>query len=207
MLFWLGNGALATARALMRAATSGLSWIGPKVLGLGRWLFAFVALSLSRLTAGIGRFGRRLHDGAGRQRSRLVSRPRPKAKVPERKRTPGLDPSRLQQAIFIRLRAEHDRLQARIHAMDHHYQQRASHLGRNADAREWVELRKLALNARRLFETQERQVLGQAQPRGEAASPSLSAGEERPLEPHIHPLQAGHAIYEAPAMLTRHRRA
>jgi hypothetical protein len=127
--------------------------------------------------------------------------------VPERKRTPGLDPSRLQQAIFIRLRAEHDRLQARIHAMDHHYQQRASHLGRNADAREWVELRKLALNARRLFETQERQVLGQAQPRGEAASPSLSAGEERPLEPHIHPLQAGHAIYEAPAMLTRHRRA
>ena len=50
--------------------------------------------------------------------------------------------------------------------MDRHYEQRASHRA-HADAKEWVELRKLALDARRLFEAQERQVLGAAAPRGE----------------------------------------
>ena len=97
-----------------------------------------------------------------------MTRLRPRAKAPERKQVPDLDPSRLQQAAFIRLRAEHDRLQRRIHAMDRHYEQRVSHRG-HADAKEWVELRKLALDARRLFEAQERQVLGAAAPRRRSA--------------------------------------
>jgi hypothetical protein len=112
----------------------------------------------------------------------------------------------LQQAAFIRLRAEHERLQARIHAMDRHYEQRVSHRGR-ADAREWVELRKLALNARRLFEAQERQVLGATAPRAEGVARSFTAGEEHPPRPRIRQLWAGHAIYQAPALPTGHRRA
>jgi hypothetical protein len=127
-------------------------------------------------------------------------------RAPERKQASELDPSRLQQAAFIRLRAEHERLQARIHAMDRHYEQRVSHRGR-ADAREWVELRKLALNARRLFEAQERQVLGAAAPIGEGASRSVPTQEGHPPRTHIRQLWAGHAIYQAPALPTGHRRA
>ena len=88
--------------------------------------------------------------------------------------------------------------------MDRHYEQRVSHRGR--DEREWVELRKLALDARRLFEAQERQVLGAAAPRGEGASRS-PAGEGHPPIPHTRHLRAGQAIYGAPALPAGHRRA
>ena len=75
-----------------------------------------------------------------------------------------------------------------------------------ATMREWVELRKLALDARRLFEAQERQVLGAAAPRGEGASRS-PAGEGHSPIPHTRHVSAGQAIYEAPALPAGHRRA
>jgi hypothetical protein len=115
-----------------------------------------------------------------------------------------LETSRLQQAAFISLRAEHERLQSRIHAMDRHYKQRVSHRGR--EEREWVELRTLALNARRLFEAQERQVLGGAASREEGALPA-PAGEGNPSRDHNPRLSAGEAVCGAPALPASHRRA
>jgi hypothetical protein len=110
-----------------------------------------------------------------------------------------LDLRHLQQAAFVRLRAEHDQLQARIHALDRCYAQRASTGGRRHGA-EWAEVRRLALNARRLLEIHESHVLGQAarcQDQAHSSKPNDAA--------HIDPLWAGHAIYEAPA-LQAHRR-
>jgi hypothetical protein len=200
----LGKCARAIALALVDASVRCLSWLGPRASSFGQSLIASVSLGLSRLATGIGGLGLKAGGGAKRQASNLKTRLRPRAKAPEHKQAPGLDPSRLQQAAFIRLRAEHDRLQRRIHAMDRHYEQRVSHRG-HADAKEWVELRKLALDARRLFEAQERQVLGAAAPRGEAR-PS-PAGEGHPPATHIPPSRAGQAINDAPALPVDHRRA
>jgi len=200
----LGKCARAIALALVDASVRGLSWLGPRASSFGQSLIASVSLGLSRLATGIGWVGLKAGGDAKRQASNLKTRLRPRAKAPEHKQVPDLDPSRLQQAAFIRLRAEHDRLQRRIHAMDRHYEQRVSHRG-HADAKEWVELRKLALDARRLFEAQERQVLGAAAPRG-GARPS-PAGEGHPPATHIPPSRAGEATYEAPALPVGHRRA
>jgi hypothetical protein len=183
----LGKGAYALALALTAASFRGLSWLGPRASRFGHSLSASVSPG----------------GGAKRQASNLMTRLRPWGRAPERKQTPDLDPSRLQQAAFIRLRAEHDRLQRRIHVMDRHYEQRASNRA-HADAKEWVELRKLALEHG--CSTQER-------PGGNAAAPR---GETRPRQPvgtspkHSHPsLEGRHdAIYpEAPAPPVGHRRA
>ena len=204
-LSWLGKGAYALGLALTGASLRGLSWLGPKASSFGHWLIAFVSQSLSRLATAIGGVGLQVGGDAKRQASHLMTRLRPRATVPARKPAPHLDPRRLQQAAFIRLRSEHERLQARIHAMDRHYEQRRSH--RSRDAREWVELRKLALNARLLFEVQERQVLSPAAPREEGASRSSPGREGHPPGTHIRPLRARHAIYEAPPQPAGHRRA
>ena len=176
----LGKCALRHRACPDRASFRGLSWLGPRASSFGHSLIASVSLGLSRLATGIG--GLAKAGGAKRQASNLMTRLRPRGRAPEHKQAPDLDPSRLQQAAFIRLRAEHDRLQRRIHAMDRHYEQRASHRG-HADAKEWVELRKLALDARRLFEAQERQVLGAAAPRGEARPSPAGEGHPQRLTP------------------------
>ena len=204
ILSWLGTCARALALASMRASLRGFSWLGPKASSFGRSLTASVSLGLSRFATGIGGVSLEAGGGVKRQASNLMTRLRPRATAPERRQAPDLDPSRLQQAAFIRLRAEHDRLQRRIHAMDRHYEQRASHRA-HADAKEWVELRKLALDARRLFEAQERQVLGPAAPRGETRTSPVGDGPSQ--RTRIPPLRAGHAIYEAPALPAGHRRA
>jgi hypothetical protein len=204
VLSLLGKGAYALALALVGASLSGLSWLGPRASSFGQALLVSVSAGLSRLATIIGGVGLEAGGGAKRQASHLMTRLRPRARTPERNQAVDLAPSRLQQAAFIRLRAEHERLQARIHAMDRHYEQRVSQRGR--DAREWVELRKLALNARRLFEAQERQVLSAAAPRGEGASRS-PAGEGHSPIPHTRHVSAGQAIYGAPALPAGHRRA
>jgi hypothetical protein len=204
ILSWLCKITCAIALALTGASFRGLSWLGPRASSFGQSMIASISLGRSRLATGIGGVGLEARGGAKRQASNLMTRLRPRGRAPERKQAADLDPSRLQQAAFIRLRAEHDRLQRRIHAMDRHYEQRASHRG-HADAKEWVELRKLALNARRLFEAQERQALGAAAPRGEGAWRQV--GEARhPMAPN-HPLRAGHANYETQALPGGHRRA
>ena len=193
------------ALALVAAGSRGLSWLGPRASNFGHRLFASASLSLSRLATFSGDVGLEAGAGAKRQASRLRTRLRPRATAPQRNQAVNLDPGRLQQADFIRMRAEHERLQARIHAMDRHYEQRVSQRGR-ADTREWVELRKLAQDARRLFEAQQRQVLGIAAS-GEGASPSRQTGKRRPPTAPNCPLRAGHANFEAPAFPTGHRRA
>lgn len=201
-LSWLGKTTHALGLTLIGASSRGLSWLGPRASSSSAALIAYLSLNLSRLTATMERVGPNLGGGAKRHAS-LLTRPRPKARAPERKPATDLDPTRLQQAALVRLRGEHEQLQARIHAMDRRYEQRHSNPGR-ADAKEWVELRKLALNAQRLFDAQERQVLGPAQ-EGEGALHPPHFGERHPSITHSHPLRAGHAIYEAPALMTGHR--
>lgn len=200
-----GKGAHALALALVGASLSGLSWLGPRASSFGQALFVSVSAGQSRLATFIGGVGLEAGGGAKRQASHLMTRLRSRLRAPERNQAVDLDPNRLQRAAFIRLRAEHERLQARIHAMDRRYEQRISH--RDRDAREWVELRKLALNARRLFEAQERQVLGAAAPRGEGAPPARKVGERPPQTAPNHPLRPGRANYETPALPAGHRRA
>jgi hypothetical protein len=115
--------------------------------------------------------------------------------VAPRAEAPALDPGRLQQAAFVRLRAEHEQLQARIHAMDRQYERRQVTRG-HADAKDWVELRRLALNAQRLFDVQQQQATARAPRRSNGASPPH---QEVP-RPAVHPLWAGHTIYQAPAL-------
>jgi hypothetical protein len=193
-----GNFALATARAGGGALHAGSAVLRAKVKGLGQRPSAPVAAKQSK------RFAARVTTRAGPsglppRRAKLTSRPHRTAKIAENK-SGDLDPTRLQEAIFIRLRAEHDRLQARIHAMDRNYQH-----GGGGDAREWAELRALALNARRLFEVQRRQALAPAALCASAASPPAQRVKSAPTL-DIHSLRAGHAIYEAPALLTSSRR-
>ena len=99
------------------------------------------------------------------------------------------------------LRAEHDRLQARIHAMDQNYGSRVPAPGR-PDGGEWAQLRELGRNARRLFEIQEAEMLGPAGSRG--------AGRSRAQQPNgttlaasVHPPRAGHAPARAPGRRQR----
>ncbi|HSB59302.1 MAG TPA: hypothetical protein VLD66_06830, partial [Methyloceanibacter sp.] len=105
----------------------------------------------------------------------LTTRAREGARAPAERREPTLDPRRLQQAASVRLRAEHDRLQARIHAMDRNYGSRVPPRGR-PDAGEWTQLRKLGRDARRLFEIQEAEVLG---PAASAANGGLRAQQPK----------------------------
>ena len=205
VLSLLRKGAYALALALAAAGSRCLSWLGPRVSSFGHQLFASASLSLSRLVAFNAGVGLEASGGAKRQASHLMTRLRPRVRAPESNQAVDLDPGRLQQAAFIRLRTEHERLQARIHAMDRHYEQRVSHRS-HADAREWVELRKLAQDARRLFEAQEGQVLGAAAPRGGGASRS-PAGEGHSPGSHNRCLSAGQAIYGAPALPAGNRRA
>lgn len=193
----LGKGAYTLALALLSAGSHGLSWLGPRAARFGHRLSAIASQGFSRLAAFSGGVGLAAGSGAKLQTSHLMTRMRPRVGAPERNRPVNLDSGRLQQAAFIRLRAEHERLQARIHAMDRHYEQRVSHRGR-ADAREWVELRKLAQDARRLFESQQRHVLGAAAPR-EGALPSRSSAAR--------PLRARHATFETPSPPAGYRRA
>jgi hypothetical protein len=201
----LGKGVHALALTLVAAGSRGLSWLGPRASRFGQKLFASASLSLSRLATFSGGVGLEAGVSAKRQASHLRARLRPRARAAERNQAVNLDPGRLQQADFIRMRAEHERLQARIHAMDRHYEQRVSQRGR-ADAKEWVELRKLAQDARRLFEAQQRQVLGAAAS-GEGGSPSRQTGKRRPPTTPNYPLRAGHANFEAPTLPAGHRRA
>jgi hypothetical protein len=223
----LGKGAYAIALALIDATARGLSWLGPRAASFGQGLSASLSLNLSRLAASMGEFRRQRGSGAKRQEPHLSQRLRPRAAVSHRKPTPAPDPSRLQQtapvrlraeherrqarikpapaldpsrpqqAAFVHLRAEHERLQARIHAMDRRYEQRSSD-----HRREWVELRRLSLNARRMFEVQEQQMLGPAAWGGNGALPPPQVAPAPLPAPSVHPLWAGHAIYQAPALAT-----
>ena len=211
----LGSLALGGARTsdaglfLTCAVSQALSWLGLRILSfcvlLGHWL----SLSFSRLAVMAQEHALRLGNQVNKQGARLTTTRRASnARAPDTKRATLLDPHRLQQAAFVRLRAKHDRLQARIHAMDRHDGRRVM-AGAHTDSAEWAQLRQLALSAWQLFEVREYKVHGSSLP--SLPSPNGRVGSPRRAETteigRIHPLRAGHAIYEAPALVVGHRHA
>jgi hypothetical protein len=206
MLSSLGKGAFTLGLALIGATSRGLAWFGPKAASAGQRTIASLSQNLSRGASAVGGVGRELGSGAKQQASRLAERLRKRTRagtLPQKTvAPPPLYPGRLQQAAFIRLRAEHERLQARIHAMDRRYEERRSMQVRET-AKDWVELRRLALNAQRLFDVQQEHVAGPNALRTGAAV-ALSP-IERPHHP-IHPLQTGRSIGGPPAVIAAGQR-
>ncbi len=175
------------------AGTNGLSWLAPRSRDLSRAAAGQLSSGFSQgaiLTRSFGLWiERHIKERAER---RQQDRRRPTIR-----QEPSLDAQRLQDAAYVRLRAEHARLQARIHAMDRHFGSRVS-AGGHPDGAEWAELRQLAVNARRLFEVQQAHALQSAAPRGDR--------ELRPSQEHgagqtkrAHPLRPGPDV-RAPAV-------
>jgi hypothetical protein len=167
--FWLVASGLGAgsgrAAAAFGAGERGISWLGPRSRSLNHRLARGLSSGSSRLAALTASQGAWLIGTIEGQIKALATRRREAARRPAERLEPSLDPQRLQQAAFVRLRAEHDRLQARIHAMDRTYGSRVPPRGR-PDVGEWAQLRKLGRDAKRLFEIQEAEMRGQAVPRG-----------------------------------------
>ena len=201
ILSWLGAGTGQIAVSAFGAGSRGLTWLGPRSRSLGHWLAQALSFGFSRLAVLTVSVGARLIGAIEGQIEALATRWRQDATPPAARREPTLDPRRLQAAAFVRLRAEHDRLHARIHAMDQNYGSRVPAPGR-PDGGEWAQLRELGRNARRLFEIQEAEMLGPAGSRG--------AGRSRAQQPNgttlaasVHPPRAGHAPARAPGRRQR----
>jgi hypothetical protein len=118
ILSWLGAGTGQIAVSAFGAGSRGLTWIGPRSRSIGHWLAQTLSFGFSRLAVLTVSLGARLIGAIEGQIDALATRWRQDATPPAARREPSLDPRRLQAAAFVRLRAEHDRLQARIHAMD-----------------------------------------------------------------------------------------
>jgi hypothetical protein len=127
--------------------------------------------SFSRLATLTVSLGSQVARSIEEQIKTRATRRREAVAPPAERQEPTLDPRRLQAAAFVRLRAEHDRLQARIHAMDRSYGSRVPPR-RRPDVAEWAQLRKLGRDARRLFEIQEAELLGPAVPKRNGRSPA-----------------------------------
>jgi hypothetical protein len=184
---WIGTTAHALGSRLIRLITGSVTLAATALLTAALWVaaaFWLVATGLGPRSRSLNhRLARGLSSGSSRlaaltasqgawligtiegQIKALATRRREAARRPAERLEPSLDPQRLQQAAFVRLRAEHDRLQARIHAMDRTYGSRVPPRGR-PDVGEWAQLRKLGRDAKRLFEIQEAEMRGQVVPRG-----------------------------------------
>ena len=193
----LGKGARDAGVSAYATSSHGLSWLDPRALNFGQAL-ALGASRLGILTKDVG-----IECGRGIERQ-VAARWQRGSGPPDARRADDLDPRRLQQAAFVCLRAEHHRLQARIHALDRQYARRAS-TGRRSNGMEWAEVRRLGLNARRLLEVQEGQLLAPAA-RDVSGTTHLPPQKGR-TQALVHPLLAGHAIYEAPALRADRRRS
>ncbi len=207
--FWLvasglGAGVGRAAVSAFGAGSRGMSWLGPRSRSLNHRLARALSSGSSRLAALTASLGTWLIGTIEGQIKALATRQREGATRPAERLEPSLDPQRLQQAAFVRLRAEHDRLQARIHAMDRNYGSRVEARSR-PDVGEWAQLRKLGRDARRLFEIQEAEMRGQAVPRGNGRG-ALAAS--------VRPSPAAPSMVEPPALTAvpgqnrhpRHRR-
>jgi hypothetical protein len=186
---WLGPRSRSLNHLLARALTSGCSGLAALTTSLGAWLIGMIEGLIKTFTT-------LRQEGTKRSAERLE---------------PSLDPRRLRQAAVVRLHAEHDGLQARIHAMDRNYGSRVPARGR-PDVGEWAQLRKLGRDARRLFEIQKAEMLGPDVQRGNARL--LSQQPSGALAASVRPSTGGHSIVEPPAWTavpgqnrrTRHRR-
>jgi hypothetical protein len=180
----------------------GLSWLGPRALSFGNALARFLSLGASRLAILTRDVGIKIGRGIERQIVTLSARWQPDSGLPDARRA-NLDPRRLQRAAFVRLRAEHDRLQNRIRTLDQQYTQRAP-VGRRSNGTEWADVRRLGLNARRLLEVQEGQLLD---PAARDASGTQLPPQKGRVQAPVHPLLLGHAFYEAPVLRADRRRS
>ena len=201
--FWLvasglGAGAGRAAAAAFGAGSRGLSWLGPRSRSLSHWLARALSSGSSRLAALTASLGTWLIGTIEGQIKALATRRREGSKRPTERLEPSLDPRRLQQAAFVRLRTEHDRLQARIHAMDRNYGSRVGARGR-PDVGEWAQLRKLGRDARRLFEIQEADLLGPAASKGNGRLPAQQPSGTA-LAASVRPSPAGPSMVEPPAL-------
>ena len=196
----LGKGARDAGVSAYATGSHGLSWLGPRALSFGNALARFLSLGASRLAILTRDVGIKIGRGIERQIVTLSARWQPDA----RRVDADLDPRRLQQAAFVRLRAEHDRLQNRIRTLDQQYTQ-STPVGRRSNGTEWADVRRLGLNARRLLEVQEGQLLDPAA-RDASGTAQLPPQKGRAQAP-VHPLLAGHAFYEAPVLRADRRRS
>jgi hypothetical protein len=199
----LGKGTRDAGVSAYATSSHGLSWLGPRALSFGNALARFLSLGASRFAILTRDVGIKIGRGIERQIVTLSARWQPDSDLPEARRA-DLDPRRLQQAAFVRLRAEHDRLQNRIRTLDRQYTQRAP-VGRRSNGTEWADVRRLGLNARRLVEVQEGQLLDPAA-RDASGTAQLPPQKGRAQAP-VHPLLAGHAFCEAPVLRADRRRS
>ena len=189
VLSLLGASSREVAVSAVGAGSRGVSWLGPRSRSLSQRLARALSLSFSRLTILTVSLGGRVARTIEGQIKTLATRSPKDARPPLERREPSLDPRRLQAAAFVRLRAEHDRLQARIHAMDRNYGSRVPPR-RRPDVAEWAQLRKLARDARRLFEIQEAEMLGPAVPKRNGRSPAQQP-DEATLAASVHSSRVG----------------
>jgi hypothetical protein len=171
VLSLLGASSRDVAVSAVGAGSRGVSWLGPRSRSLSQRLGLALSFCFSRLATLTVSLSSQVARSLKQQVKTLATRARKGASPPPERREPSLDPRRLQAAAFVRLRAEHDRLQARIHAMDRNYGSRVPPR-RRPDVAEWAQLRKLARDARRLFEIQEAEMLGPAVPKRNGRSPA-----------------------------------
>jgi hypothetical protein len=227
---WIGAKACGLGVWLAGQVSMGCSWIGAKVRGLGVWVadqislgFAWcreggraLRLCLARLMwLGLAWGGAKarafvllLKDIVGRAISQAPLRSGfdddARDRMRDALRASQMDEG-LQEAALVRLRGDHERLQSRIDALDKFYGRRGSNGARadGAQDRDWVQLRELARNARRLFEMQERGLLAPAVPQANGRSGAVKATV--PSAP-IHAPKTDQAGYEAPDLIAATRR-
>jgi hypothetical protein len=179
-LTWIGIKARALGLWLIDRIASCFSWIDREVRVPGIALIKLLTHGFSRAGAKARTLGLRFAEIVKRQVSQLFvllalddsAREGAGARVdPDL-----LDLKRLQDAAFVRLRAEHERLQSRIHAISKLDGQRVVNggLASGASTQEWVQLRALAQNAARLFETQRIGLLNSALSRASEAPNRLT---------------------------------
>jgi hypothetical protein len=142
-----GSTARRQALRLIHQLWQTLSWAGTEVHALGLGLAELVKRHVSQFFVRRPALDDQARDGAN-------ARIEPEL----------LDLQRLQEAAFVRLRAEHEGLQNRIHAVSGRYGQRVVNggLAGGGSSHEWVQLRTPAENAGQLFETQRLGVLNSA---------------------------------------------
>jgi hypothetical protein len=225
---WIGAKARGLGVWLVRLLSSGCSWIGAKARGLGVWLadkiwlgFAWcweknrafgvwlarlMWLGLSRAVTRAGAAGLWLKDSIGRAISqaplRLGVDDDARDRMRDALRASRLHERGLQKAAFVRLRADHVRLQNRIHALDKFYGRRGANGGQAGAApdKDWVQLRELARNARRLFEMQTRGLLAPAAPPANGRPGAvMRVVYLAPIDPH----KVGQGVDEAPDPIGR----
>jgi hypothetical protein len=171
------------------AGSRGMSWLDTRSRSLNYWLARALSSGSFRVAALMASLGAWLFRTIEGQIKTLATRWREGTKRPAERLEPSLDPRRLRQAAFVRLRAEHDRLQARIHAMDRNYGSRVQPRGR-PDVGEWAQLRKLGRDARRLFEIQEAELLGPTALKGNGRLPAQQPSRTT-VAASVHPSPAG----------------